>query len=186
MPREASHAIGAVRIQSGSAAADSDWDRSAMTTAHSVTPTTSLRIRALARFDVFTDALAHHVVTSEREFIDSTVSICLDQECRVEASGLLQATAIRRTVLPEEDLPREGKGRVSRDPYVQGGFACRHWRRFAHSLTSTQWARESNPRDCTEEAGTTDHDVSVKPQLAGTNRGTCPRWSEEIRPRRVA
>ena len=28
----------------------------------------------------------------------------------------------------------------------------------------------------------TDHDTSVKPQLAGTNRGTRPRWSEEIRP----
>ncbi len=60
--------------QSGTPADHPHWGRSAITTAPSVTPTTSSRIRALARFDVFTYALAHQVVTSEREFIDSTVS----------------------------------------------------------------------------------------------------------------
>ena len=27
-----------------------------------------------------------------------------------------------------------------------------------------------------------DHDTGAKPQLAGSNRGTRPRWPEEIRP----
>ncbi|MFZ4487356.1 MAG: hypothetical protein ACOYO9_12285, partial [Candidatus Nanopelagicales bacterium] len=36
--RAASHAIGAVWIQRGRTAADSDWGRSAMTTAHSRPP----------------------------------------------------------------------------------------------------------------------------------------------------